>query len=465
MIEIDVSNMTHIEIKSKSLSEDSLLFACTFVAVFFSSVIGAQIGPVSINTVALLPLLFYLLIKRVFINHDKFIIPWKNPYLWFCVSMAISSVLALFRPYAYIEGYLSSQIFCLIQSIVICIPLLCLAYDFAPISNCLVRSFVWTFRIHLIWAIFQYSLWTFFDFDLNNFFFTSLLGGLGKEGWTAVSNLGTANDPIVVLRVSGLNSDGAFLGIIVIIGIVLDRSLVFKILGLAVTFISMQRSTILAIVVMLLLFIIQILTHRRPGMHLPKLKPIGYFSLIALVVAIALIFILSPEIRNSVSLFASRFDITKLTSGNDSGTMRHLLYIPETLRLLIALGFVVALFGVGPKTSGLIFSMAPNSVSEILNKTMESGAVWTIESDFASVMAGCGFVGGACYLASFFQWAKSRNNSVQLLAITLFIFGLMYNFTQLMFIRLLFLYFIIESNNKVLLHETSTETKLSKTTK
>ena len=104
----------------------SLLGICLIIAVFGSSIIGAQIGPISLNKVALIPLLIYLICVFL-LNNTKYIqVKYinKNQIYWYLICI-LSCLISLFRSNIGQEfkGYYSNSINYLIQIVVFFIAL------------------------------------------------------------------------------------------------------------------------------------------------------------------------------------------------------------------------------------------------------------------------------------------------------------------------------------------------------
>ncbi len=403
-----------------------------FIAVFFSSIVGAQIGPVPINTLACVPLLIYFIISR------RLIINFKDIYILFCLTAVLSCLFALLRPYGNLTGYTSSQIVTCIQNLCFYIPIYLVINRDQELITELRQAFVITYRVQVVWALVQYICWSFFNFDLNNFVLVDMFGGLGRNSWTMTSNLGTASQANIALRLSGLNYDGAFLGLIILVGIVLDKSLVFKIIGISVIFVSMQRSSLVGLCALAVGYIAHSFAN---GKFKVKVSASTFIIIVLSVILVVYCLLFVDEIQNRIVTLISRFDFTASLTGTDSGTLRHILYIPESFILLFSISPLIFLFGVGPKSSGIIFLFSNNSLSDILIDSMKA-STWSIESDIAAVVAGMGYVGLILYVCIFIKIFYSNNWELRILAFAILIFGITYGFSHLIFSHLLYTYLL-----------------------
>ncbi len=447
-------NKSMAQKKIKNRNNSLELMVC-FIAVFFSSIVGSsidleamtdgllKIDSISLNTIAPIPLLLYLLFTMKRIS-----IPVKTPYFWFLLICLLSSILALTRTFLPNE-YLQTNIYTAIQIAVLALPLCILLYSRNRVVDSLKLSLKYTCRIQALWAIAQYILWTIFNFNLTEVFLGDFLGGLGQEEWTNLSGTQIGN----AFRLTGLNHEGAFLGFLLIIGFAIDESNYFRGIYFLCAALSTQRATILGFAALFLAFIIiGLFDNKRSGSSVITKTTIATITIkIIVIVAIVVLLINIPAIQETLLKFLYRFNLfnnqgSMLILTDDIGTARHLLLIPETFIQLTSLTPDISVLGVGFKSSGVIFTSYHNAIEEYLGNEF-LGRVWTIESDFASVFAGVGIAGGICYLVMYWSYFRKYSGWMRALIVSLFCFGFAYNFSQLVIFQIIYAIFSSETGS------------------
>ncbi len=404
-----------------------------FVAVFLMSAVGAQIGPLALNFLGSLILLAALFIRQLgSIRYISF--PILNPYFGLCAALLFSSLCALFQLDSISANlqsdFISSNLTLLIQIVFVYLPTFALARRETCFLSTFSRALIMVCRIQMIWGLSQYLLWEFIGFDLNQVVLVDTLGGLGQETWTALINLGGLGG--VQVRMTGINHDGAFLGLLLIMGLVVDKNPTFRILYSISMLLSMQRTTLVVFAVLFVVYGLKRVVHGSR-------RKIGVFTVIGVVALVAsaiYAFISIPELGGRLVSLLGRF--TAESASNDVGTSRHVLYLPAAVEQVLTNGILIFLFGIGIKSSGMLFSAFDSSIAGILNANMNS-RVWAIESDIATVIAGGGLVGAAAYLRMYLYFLDSRDETVRALSLALFSFGFMYCETQLPLVQIVYI--------------------------
>lgn len=420
----------------------SLLGICLIIAVFGSSIIGAQIGPISLNKVALIPLLIYLICVFL-LNNTKYIqVKYinKNQIYWYLICI-LSCLISLFRSNIGQEfkGYYSNSINYLIQIVVFYIPLVLLMAAYKEkglLINKFKNALIITCRIQMIWALLQFILYTGLNYDLNQQILVNMLGGLGRETWT--NFLWNYSTP--VLRISGLNYDGAFLGYFLLIGLIFDSKKMFKVAYLAVILISMQRSALLGAIVVAIYF----MTNRVNNLHKhTNIKPIIKYAILSFILAIIFFVVLNKVtiVNDYFTKFMDRFDFLQGSSSNMSmSSLRHLLYPPYAIRTLFSIDPGVFLIGIGPRSSGVALTLNISNLSSlVLNPNMYVNA-WAIECDFAEILLGSGVIGAIFYYLTCYSVYRKGTLQIKSYIVSLVAMGFMYGFSHLTITHLLLMF-------------------------
>ena len=425
-----------------------VLNICMLIAILGSSIVGAQIGPISLNKIGLIPLLIYLLAEYLAAyseNHSGISIRFMNQgQVWWYVIGLISSVIGLFRFNIGREfvGYYSNLINYLIQIIIFYIPLLLLTASYKR-KDVLLQAFktslLLTCRIQMIWAFLQFVLYTGIHFDLNKEILVNTLGGLGRDTWTVF--LWDYGAP--VLRISGLNYDGAFLGYILLIGFIFDDNKIMKVAYTTTILLSLQRSALLGLVLVIMYITMAYLIKVKNS-----LKPIRYTVVsIALIVIFIIVLDRIPIVNDYFTKFMARFDFLQANALTNlsSSSSRHILYLPYSVKTLFSIDPIVFILGIGPRASGVALTL---NIQDLKALTLDSnmvGASWAIECDFAEILLGTGILGAIAYYWGCYLLYRQGNLKIRAYIIALIGVGLMYDFSHLTITHMLltFMYLFV----------------------
>lgn len=428
---------------------DKLLFIVVFIAVLFSSMVGAQLWGISLNKLALLPLELYCLFHVL--KHRKIIIAsTSTPLICFYFAQIVGSFIALLN-HNYLSlysNYRSTLQNNIIQNVFIYLPLV---FSLSVLDNkdkllsYLKRSLIYTCRIHCVWAIAQFVLWYAISFDFNNFVFVDLLNGLlGDNYKTFLIFL----DGKTQLRATGLNYEPAAMATIMLLGVCLEKTFLLKLIYCATCFLGMSRTGIIVTFGTLGFQIIYTSIKHRKNFDKKLLKKALFYLAGAIVFVLVCLSIdfLRTHILNALSRF--------MNMGNrQDGTSRHLMYpIYSLYAWFNELNIAQKTFGIGARVSGLAFSNSEYISSQmILNQTMKTTA-WEIECDFAAILLGDGLIGIIAYFALLVGLIKKKELGWISLGVGLFVYGVMYNtFSQtLMQIILITLFSTSKKENEPL---------------
>ena len=420
------------------------MFAVFFIAIFASSIVGASVFGISINKLALVPLELYLIIcdgRSTFRldNRQKKLSIW---YLVACLGSISGILFSLFYNTHVQYELMERAVLQIISYLFILIPIAFLFWNSRKkieYAVCCKKALILTARIQALWGIAQFILMQTIGFDLNSV----ILGGIFGGDWTRYSNI--ANSSIgVVMRVTGINKDAAFLGLMLVIGFILETKPVNKFLYIICASLALSRVAIVSI-----LFVIVYKAFSRifkfPSTSIRKAK--SFLKYIVAVLILAVIFVQvylhSPALQQQIGRVLERF--ATVSTGGD-GTSRHIGYPLAMLQLqLFDIPILQKLVGVGNQCGGILMTYYSDDISwlELASNMLDKNYVWTVESDVASVFLETGIIGGMLYYS--FYWssfkAAKNDNIKRTLIITLAVFGIMYNmaggaFTQLVYISL-----------------------------
>lgn len=399
------------------------LFIVIFIAVFFSSVLGAQFLGVSLNKIALLPLECYLIYLMLTKGRAIKFCTWMYPIVLFYAVQILGSLFGLLNV-DYIqsyEGYSSTLINNIIQNVFIYLPIVFLIGQINDKQQLLIllkKCIIYVARIHLCWIILQFILWNIFNIDFNELIFEEVLRGqLGENfGSTTIFLNGE-----VQLRATGLNYEPAAAATVMMMGICFDKSLALKILYTIGTVLGMSRTGVVVAIICLVVQFILALYTKKINFSSKKL----IILVLSLVFIIIILFVSVPSLRTQVLNLIDRF--TNMGSNND-GSERHVMYpIYSLYSWAFDLNLYQKFFGVGARVSGLVFVESPYvSLNMAFNDSMLRTA-WEVECDYAAILLGDGLIGIVAYLWIIIKYIKSKNLEYIALGIAVLCFGLMYN--------------------------------------
>ena len=395
------------------------------VSVTLSSFIGMQFLGVSLNKIALLPLIGYLLLtgSRISINKSQKILL----LFYFASIFSVFSGLLVQQKYQGLESRILLYFF---QVCLIYIPLLLMANRLHNPIPVVKRTLILIARINTIWAVIQFIYWYGMHQDINDLLFSGLLKGiLGIDRSVWNFEAGT-----LALRVSGFQSDAAFFAIILILGFCLDESKVWKIFYISVCALSMSRTGILVIATIFLNNLIQ-----NARMRKVKIKSlfVGIAVIIGTIGFSMWAYNYIPSVKYQMDYLLLR--IQNINSGADSGTIRHLQYIPVSIKVwLFDFDLFRKLVGIGPRCGGIALSMT-DSIS------VSKNIAWAIECDLAEFLMAQGIVGLSIYYVIYGVYKRfSEDYEIRDCLIAISLAGIMYNVLETTLLQVLLI--ILASN-------------------
>lgn len=434
-----------------------LMFVVVFIAVFGSSIVGATLFGVSLNKVALLPLEIYLLLKngrklRFQVDgRQKKLLCW---YIIACLGSVSGLLFSIFYNSKVTDELIRRaglQIFSYLFLLMPIALMLWNSQDKYEYAACFKKALIWTARIQAFWGIIQFVLMQTIRFDLNSI----ILGGLFGGEWTRYSNI--ANSSVgVVMRVTGMNKDAAFLGLLLFIGFILESKLIYKFLYIVSALLALSRVTLVSIV-FIVLYQMYIKLKQRTINNRDLIRFVKY-GVIVIILSIVFIKIYqrSPAMQRQIMRVLERF--STVSTGAD-GTSRHLGYPIAMFQLeLFNIPIIQKLIGVGNQCGGILVSYYSDAVQWIglTSSFMKLDYVWTVESDVASVFLETGIIGGVLYYGFYYRCFHAAGTDIKKrsLVLGLGVFGVMYNlaggaFIQLVYISLFATNYVLNEDSEV----------------
>lgn len=401
-----------MKFKKKSLKKINIEELTIFLAIFFSSFIGARVFGVSINKIALLPLEVYLICKST--RKGKLNNTQKSLLVWYIFSV-LSALIGMLYISA-LKGKSEKLILFIIQVVAIYIPLIFLSGFLKSPAETVKKTLILIAKINAIWGFVQFLSWYRLRIDINDLLFNKVFDGVFGN-WNTPWNFEAGS---LALRVSGFNSDSAFFASILIMGFCLSNSKIWKCIFFGMCVLSMSRTGIVVIGVIILGDCLKIRKKVSPNAML-----VGLLTILIVIVTCIVAYTKVPSIKYQVDY--AIFRLGSIVADTDIGTSRHMLYPITSLRVwLEEFSLLHKIFGVGPRVGGIAFSE-----SVIANTLMVMGAktAWAIECDVAEILMGHGLFGIIIYYAIFRLFKYKPEFRKCLFAILLI--GIMYNILEI----------------------------------
>lgn len=401
-----------MKLKKRFLKRINIEELTIFLAVFFTSFIGAQIFGVSINKIALLPLEVYLICKCT--GKGKLNRTQKSLLVWYIFSV-LSALIGILYISA-LRGKNEKLFLYIIQVVVIYIPLIFLSGFLKNPAEIVKRTLVFTAKINAIWGLVQFLFWYKLKIDINDLLFNEVFDG-AFGNWSTPWNFEAGT---LAIRVSGFNGDSAFFASILIMGFCLSNSKLWKCLFCGMCVLSMSRTGIVVIGVIILGDCLKM--KRKVS---AKAMLAGLLTTLIAIIACIVAYTKVPSIKYQVDY--AIFRLGSIVANVDVGTSRHMLYPTTSLRVwLEEFSLLRKLFGAGPRVGGIAFSESP-----IANTLMVMGAktAWAIECDIAEILMGHGLLGITIYY-TLFRLFKFRPEFRKCI-FAILIIGFMYNILEI----------------------------------
>ncbi len=429
--------------------KNPLINVTVFIAVFFSSMLGAQFLGISLNKIALLPLefvLFILAIKR------KNVVPWnekkRNLLFWF-LAIILSSLVGLTEK-DQLSGYEGLLLANIVQYIAIYIPILLMVNVINDPFARIKKSIVIVAEINSIWAIVQFVCWYLFSFDWNSFVFISLLKGVMGTKWTAWD----FTTGVLMIRATGLNYDPAFLSQLMVFGFALSKSKLWKAFFLFTCICSMSRVGMVSIFLIVLYAGYKKITNHDKW-HLEK-NFLFHTVFFCLIIGMTFVYLYNSVeiVKNQTDSFVNRFAfVSSISTDNasmDVSSRRHSIYAPLSILVMAEQPMLNVLFGVGPRIGGSAITHS-SYIKEINPSPEMLCRVWCVECDFAEILLGTGLFGLCLYYLNLFSLLRVKNrysDYYKKIVMAVFLFGFMYGIGLNTLTVLLFIFMAADATLK-----------------
>lgn len=396
-----------------------------YLAVILSSFVGAQFMGISLNKISLIPLELFLILhsfKNVRINKLQRIM-----LIWYLLAV-ISAIIGLLDN----KGYLGTNeklTFFIIQVLFMYCPIILMSsYLHNPLRTAK-KAVILMAKINAIWAIIQFISWYGIGFDINGFLFDDIFRGIFGNGWTVWNfEAGT-----LALRVSGFQRDSAFFAMLLILAFCMTNSKMWQGIFTLSCLLSISRTGLTVICFIILIRLFKMVKKEK----VPKNTiAVGLGMVVIAIVVFLAAYFVSPSIRYQVDYTIYRF--TSIFSNTDSGTTRHIMYIPFAI-FVWAMEFnpIQKMFGIGARIGGVAFSY-----SSLTNKLIQMDGItaWAVESDIADLLLGQGICGLLIYVIIYKIGKREKNINEWIIAVA--VSGIMYNVIETTLIQVLLIFAI-----------------------
>lgn len=356
-----------------------------FVAVFFSSMTGAQFMGLSLAKISLIP--FELLLLSRFSRKIKVNKIQKMMIIWYIITLF--SCLLSFTYSIDMDGFSSKITNLIVQIVLMYIPITLLIGKASNIGEKFIDCIVITAKINSLWAIVQFICWYGLHIDINDLVFNGIFHGIFGTKWTCwMYETGK-----LAIRVSGFNYDTAYLSVLLIFGVIFEKKWLWKTAFLAVSLLTMSRAGIITISLFYIILLARIVFTKKISRR--KLL-YGVFGVATVTVLSAYLIKSNPYIQYQINLVIQR--MANITSNGTAGTARHILYPFAALKVWIEdYNIIQKLFGIGPRVGGVGLAISTSLNNLITLTNYMSSNAWAVECDIAEILLGNGVLGMTIY--------------------------------------------------------------------
>lgn len=357
-----------------------------FIAVFLSSMTGAQFMGVSLAKISLIPFELMLLsrfsLKIRISKVQRMMIGWYVITIFSCMLSFLYSV--------NLDGFTSKIMNLIIQIVIMYIPITLLIGKTENIGKKFIDCIVITAKINTAWALVQFICWYGMRIDINDLIFNGVLKGVLGTRWTCwMYETGS-----LAIRVSGFNYDTAYLSVLLIFGVIFEKKWLWKTTFLAVSFLTMSRSGIITVSLFYLFLLVKVVCRKKINYRKLLYSILGGGIIVGLSV-----YLISSNtyVQYQINLVFQR--MINITSGGTVGTTRHILYPIAALKVWFNdYNIIQKIFGIGPRVGGAGFAIS-TSLNNFIGLTdyMNSSA-WAVECDIAEILLGNGVLGMMIYM-------------------------------------------------------------------
>ena len=275
-----------------------------------------------------------------------------------------------------------------------------------------------TIFINLIWGLLESISWKLYRFWLNEYIFGDMLKiDSGGHGWRYIRGIDK-------IGLCGFSWDPLHLGILSALGFFLFKKKSLKVFSLIILLLGGSRAGLLGLIGSIIFF--EVLKNFN-------LKNKKYFfkGLIKNVI----LFLLGL-------IFVVGFFKFRIAHNNMGDKRRKAYYISAIKSTVIKNNIGLFLFGGSPVWSGAILTLDKNlSKSTYLSQEMIDKIYWKIESDWAHILTGRGWIGFFSYIWIFYlSFFKIKDEKMKKIILLFFFSGLGYYFENSLIINIILIY-------------------------
>lgn len=418
------------------------MFTVVFLAVFGSSIVGATLFGVSLNKMVLLPLEIYLFLKNGRVKTFLIDKRQKDLIFWYIIA-CLGSLSGIFFSVVYntnvTDELIRKAVLQIFSYLFMLLPIALMIWNSKhkyKYVTCFKKALIWTARIQAVWGIMQFILMQTIHFDLNGIVLGRLFGG----DWTRYSNIADSSVG-VVMRVTGINRDAAFLGVLLFIGFILESKLAYKFLYLTCATLALSRVALVSIVFIVIYQLLIKLKKQTINSREKRCFIECAIAFVVLSIAFVIIYQRSPALQQQIVRVIERFS-TVLTGAD--GTSRHVGYPIAMVQLeLFEIPILQKLVGVGNQCGGILMSYYSDALDwlGLAPSMLKLDYVWTVESDITSVFLETGIIGGILYYSFYYNCFRTARADIKKksLILGLGVFGIMYNMAGGSLIQLVYI--------------------------
>lgn len=278
---------------------------------------------------------------------------------------------------------------------------------------------------NLIWGSLEYISWIIYKFELNEFIFGKVLEiSSGGHPW---SNIDYASN---IIRVSGMSWDPLTIGMLTTIGFIIYKNKYLKLYSIVILILSKSRAGMLALVLVELFNFIK----KINKIEKKKVK----------LIRCIIILILPLIIFKGVSIILN----SRNSFGKSKGDMRRAAYYTSAIEMSINRNFLTFLFGGAPNSSGTLLARNKEVAKKSYLNEGEDNIYWQIESDWAGILVGRGWIGLIGYIYIYIlAYLKEKDEKIKNIILLFLFLGIGYYYDRSLIINIILIYSLRNAKN------------------
>lgn len=399
-----------------------------YIFCILNSISGLQIRGISLNTIFVGLFAAYVFIAYLKHSDKTLVFGKKDYYAFYIISAGISCLFSLFNTYvlphrAIVRSYLIN---CIIYFLIFIMLRNCKKTYKKEFCETFKDGLIYAARIQAVWGILQLILLYSLHININQILFVDILHSSNSRDWI----MGFYNGNIWNMRITGLNFENSMFALVVCIGMVLENSLIFKILLMITAILSLSRTGWIMVAGYTCYLLFKWYKTHDKKISKNRFTRIA-MTVILVVVTLAIVYSRSSAIQRQVANILIRLnDSTALTVS----ASRHILYYPYGIKLWASdANLLQKLFGYGMRCSGVAFSQNANAVASVGIREHFNSA-WAVECDFIGLLLGGGLLTFYCYYAALFKVLRDKLNIYREVIFILLLGGLAYHYHSISYV-------------------------------